>query len=114
MQSTVRPILSRVCDANVGSTLGAVQGIRHLPSALQEQVISGFVKGFRNVWISLLPFAIVGLLTCLLLRTIKLHTKVDEQYYALADRHRFTMDQNGRRVVDEERPGESKDTLPKV
>jgi hypothetical protein len=36
----------------------------------------------------MLPFAVIGILTCLALKTIAFHTEVDEEYYALADQHR--------------------------
>lgn len=104
LQSTVPPLLASVCGENVSSSLGAVNGIKLLPEALRAKVVDGFAKGFREVWISLLPFAIMGLLTCLALRTIKLHTELDEDYYALADRNypRTKASEKERLAVEEE------------
>lgn len=98
MQSTVDPLLDKICNQDVDSTLGSVGGIRNLPKYLQTQIIEAYAHGFRNAWISMLPFAVIGLLTCLALKTIAFHTGVDEEYYALADQHR-TM--NTDRVMEE-------------
>ncbi|UZJ55730.1 hypothetical protein CBS101457_005050 [Exobasidium rhododendri] len=87
LQSTVRPLLARICDSNeISSTLSAVEGIRDLQTAIRNQVVQAFVQGFRIVWLSMLPFCVLGLVTCFALRNIKMHTEVDEDYYALGNR----------------------------
>jgi MFS family permease len=86
LQSTVRPLLSVICDSDaISSTLSVVQDIHKLQASVRHEVVLAYIKGFRVVWIVLLPFSVAGLCTCLALRTIKMHTEVDEDYYALAD-----------------------------
>ncbi|KAF5656254.1 multidrug resistance protein fnx1 [Fusarium sp. NRRL 25303] len=53
--------------------------IKHLPEGWYDGVISSFVEAFRGVWLTLLAFAVVGLLCISLMRQHTLHSTLERR-----------------------------------
>lgn len=53
--------------------------IKHLPEGWYDGVISSFVEAFRGVWLTLLAFAIIGLLCISLMRQHTLHSTLERR-----------------------------------
>ncbi|KAF5665185.1 multidrug resistance protein fnx1 [Fusarium denticulatum] len=53
--------------------------IKHLPEGWHDGVISSFVEAFRGVWLTLLAFAIIGLLCISLMRQHTLHSTLERR-----------------------------------
>ncbi|KAF5552438.1 multidrug resistance protein fnx1 [Fusarium mexicanum] len=52
---------------------------KHLPEGWYDGVISSFVEAFRGVWLTLLAFAIIGLLCISLMRQHTLHSTLERR-----------------------------------
>ncbi|PNP84645.1 hypothetical protein FNYG_02274 [Fusarium nygamai] len=53
--------------------------IKHLPEGWYDGVISSFVEAFRGVWLTLLAFAIIGLICISLMRQHTLHSTLERR-----------------------------------
>ncbi|KAF5713814.1 multidrug resistance protein fnx1 [Fusarium globosum] len=53
--------------------------IKHLPEGWYDGVISSFVEAFRGVWLTLLAFAVIGLLCISLMRQHTLHSTLERR-----------------------------------
>lgn len=54
--------------------------ISDLPTELQAQVRSAFAEGLKTIWQTMLGVSGIGLLSCLLMREIKMQKALDETF----------------------------------